>query len=84
MAASGAIVDLPLAAVAALNAVSLPGARMSYALMVQILRDDEAPLIFASLPISAAAITAGLAAYEASMAAGVLAGERAGHVATAA
>ncbi len=78
MAASGAIVDLPLAAVAALNAVALPGAEASYELMSRILTNNEGALIFASLPISAAAITAGLVAFEASLAAGRAADVEAG------
>ena len=73
MAATGVIVDGPLAAVALVNATALPGARMGYELMSQILGQNQAPLILASLPLSAAAIGAGLLAYEASLAAGALA-----------
>lgn len=70
MAATGSIVQAPLAAVAALNATSLAQARLGYALMVKILGDNQAPSIFASLPLSASAITEGLVAYELSIAAG--------------
>lgn len=73
MAATGSIVEVPLAAVALLNGTALPSARAGYALMTRILGDNEAPLIFASLPLSAAAIVEGLAAYELSLAAGRLA-----------
>lgn len=70
MATSGAIVDVPLSAVAALNAVALPSAEASYALMVEVLKSDPSPLIFGSLALSASAIIRGLNAYEATMAAG--------------
>jgi hypothetical protein len=83
VAASGAIVDVPLAAVSALNAVALQSAQASYALMEQILTNNEAPLIFTSLPISAAAITAGLVAFETTLAAAAAANARAGLVAPA-
>lgn len=64
MAASGSIVDVPMLAVATVNSVSIPAAETSYELMTKILKDNEAPLIFASLPISASAIIEGLSAYE--------------------
>lgn len=74
MAATGSIVQGPLAAAALVNAQALPEARMAYELMSQILGDNQSPLILASLPLSAAAIGEGLLAYEASLAAGLLAG----------
>lgn len=74
MAATGLIVEGPLAAAALVNAVALPSARMGYELMSQILGENQAPLILASLPLSAAAIGEGLVAYEASLAAGQLLG----------
>ncbi|GKT01629.1 hypothetical protein AVKW3434_19590 [Acidovorax sp. SUPP3434] len=70
MAASGAIVDAPLSAVAALNAVALPSAEASYTLMVEVLESDPSPLIFGSLALSASAIIRGLNAYEATTVAG--------------
>ncbi len=70
MAASGAIVDVPLSAVAALNAVALPSAEASYALMVEVLKSDPSSLVFGSLALSASAIIRGLNAYEATMVAG--------------
>jgi hypothetical protein len=70
MAATGLIVEGPLAAAALVNAAALPSARMAYELMSQILGENQAPLILASLPLSAAAIGEGLLAYEASLAAG--------------
>ncbi|SDE41815.1 hypothetical protein SAMN05192589_11717 [Paracidovorax valerianellae] len=70
MAASGAIVDKPLSAVAALNAVALPSAEASYALMVEVLQNDASPLIFGSLVLSAGAIIRGLDAYEATVTTG--------------
>jgi hypothetical protein len=72
VAATGSIVEGPLAAVAMLNATALPSAQAGYELMIRILGDNEAPLIFASLGLSGEAIVAGLAAYEASLAAGRL------------
>jgi len=68
VAASGAMIDLPMAAVAAVNGVALPSAKTAYTLMREILQNDAQPLIFASLPLSAAAIVEGLAAYEATLA----------------
>lgn len=73
MTATGLIVQAPLAAVDAVNAVALPSAQAGYELMTQILGDNQAPLILASLPLSAAAIAEGLLAYEASLATGELA-----------
>lgn len=73
MAATGLIVQGPLAAAALVNAAALPGARMAYELMSQMLGQNQAPLILASLPLSAAAIGEGLLAYEASLAAGEVA-----------
>lgn len=78
MAATGSIIDGPLAAVALVNATSLASAEASYALMNRILGDQQSPLILASLPISAAAIGEGLLAYEASLAAGAVAADAAG------
>lgn len=69
MAASGAIVDEPLAAAAALNATALPMAKAGYAFMMDILGNDAAPLIFGSLALSASAITEGLVAYQVTQAA---------------
>ncbi len=77
MAASGMIVERPLTAAALVNAAALPGARMAYGLMRQILDENQSPLILASLPLSAAAIGGGLLAYEASLAAGLVARETA-------
>lgn len=65
MAASGAIVAVPLAAAAATNAVALPGAMLSYQLMKQILDQNQGALAFAEIPVSVAGIVQGLAAYEA-------------------
>jgi len=71
MAATGSIVDAPLAAAAALNAVTIPSAEAGYMFMMEILGNNATPLIFGSLALSAAAITEGLAMYEAtSLAAG--------------
>ena len=71
MAATGSIVDAPLAAAAALNAVAIPSAEAGYMFMMEILGNNATPLIFGSLALSAAAITEGLAMYEAtSLAAG--------------
>ncbi|SFE15976.1 hypothetical protein [Paracidovorax konjaci] len=71
MAATGSIVDAPLAAADALNAVALPRAETSYTLMVQVLQSEQpSPLIFGSLALSASAITQSLALYEATMARG--------------
>jgi hypothetical protein len=72
VAATGAIVQQPLAAAAALNASALPAARAGYQLMVQMLGQNQGALIFASLPLSATAISQGLLAYEACLAAGAL------------
>ena len=74
MAATGSIVEGPLAAVALLNATALPSAQAGYELMSQILGENQAPLIIASLPLSALAIVEGLGAYEASLIAGQIAG----------
>jgi hypothetical protein len=63
--ASGSMIAGAMAAVDTVNAVAIPGAKTSYELMCKILGNNEAPLIFASLPISAAAIVGGLVAYEA-------------------
>lgn len=68
MAASGAIVEGPLAAAAALNAVALPSAEAGYTFMMEILGNNATPLIFASLGLSATAIAEGLAMYQAVMA----------------
>lgn len=65
MAASGTIVDAPLAAVATLNATALPEAEAGYSFMMEILGNNATPLIFASLALSATAITEGLVMYEA-------------------
>lgn len=73
MPATGLIVQGPLAAAEAVNAVALPSAQAGYEFMSQILGDNQAPLILASLPLSAAAIAEGLLAYEASLAAGAAA-----------
>jgi len=73
VAATGSIVDGPLAAAALVNAAALPAARLGYSLMSQILGDNQSPLILASLPLSATAIAEGLLAYEASLVAGQLA-----------
>jgi len=71
MAATGSIVDVPLAAAVALNAVAIPSAEAGYMFMMEILGNNATPLIFGSLALSAAAITEGLAMYEAtSLAAG--------------
>lgn len=59
------MITLALAAVDEVNTVALAGAREAYPLWCRILGDDEAPLIAAALPISAAAIAGGLAAFEA-------------------
>jgi hypothetical protein len=64
MAASGSIVDGPLATVAALNATALPSAEAGYVFMMQILGSNATPLIFGSLALSAAAIAEGLAMYQ--------------------
>lgn len=64
MAATGNMIDVPLARVDEVNTASLTAARTGYVLMSQILGDDQAPLILASLPVSATAIIGGLAAYE--------------------
>lgn len=64
MAASGSIVEKPLAAAAALNATALPEAEAGYILMMEILGNGATPLIFGSLALSAAAIAEGLAMYE--------------------
>ncbi len=64
MAASGSIVEKPLAAVAARNAKSLPMAEAGYVFMMQVLGDHAAPLIFPSLALSAAAVVDGLGTYE--------------------
>jgi hypothetical protein len=69
MAASGAIVDRPLAAAMALNAEMLPMAKAGYAFMAQILGEQATPLIFPSLALSAVAITEGLMAYQITQAA---------------
>ena len=73
MAASGSIVEAPLAAAALVNSTALPSARAAYELMSRILGDNQAPQILASLPLSAAAIGEGLLAYEACLAAGLAA-----------
>lgn len=67
-----------MAAVALVNGVALTSAEASYPLMTQILKDNAFPLIFASLPISAAAIGEGLLAYEATLLNSRLAYERIG------
>ncbi len=68
MAASGSIVDAPLASAAALNATALPQAEMAYELMAQALQSEQpSPVIFGSLAVSASAIVQGLALYEATM-----------------
>ncbi|MEO6278182.1 hypothetical protein [Roseateles sp.] len=77
MAATGSIVEGPLATAALANAVALPSARTAYQLMSQILGDNTAPLILASLPLSATAIGDGLLAYEASLVAGEVASQAA-------
>jgi len=64
VAASGSIVEKPLAAAAALNATALPEAEAGYILMMEILGNGATPLIFGSLALSAAAIAEGLAMYE--------------------
>jgi hypothetical protein len=69
VAATGSIVDTPLAAVAALNAVAIPEAEAGYTFMVQILGNQATPLIFGSLALSATAIVGGLVAYETTTAA---------------
>lgn len=68
MAASGSIVDVPLAAAAALNATALPGAEAGYTFMMEILGNEATPLIFGSLALSAEAIVEGLAMYAATAA----------------
>jgi hypothetical protein len=78
VAASGGIVDAPMAAVALVNSTALPSAAVSYQLMSQILKDNAFPLIFVALPISASAIGEGLLAYEATLANSRLAYERVG------
>lgn len=78
MAATGSMIDGPMAVVETVNSVAIPSAEMAYTLMYQILQDNAAPLIFASLPISAAAIIEGLAAYEATLAGSKLAYGRIG------
>ncbi|RTL24394.1 MAG: hypothetical protein EKK52_01290 [Burkholderiales bacterium] len=70
MAATGALVDGPLAAVALVNAQSLPSAQLAYRLMNQMLGEQQFPLILASLPLSLTAVAEGLLAYEASLALG--------------
>ncbi|MBB1087040.1 hypothetical protein H4F99_00905 [Lysobacter sp. SG-8] len=70
MAATGAIVERPLATAAALNATALPMAEAGYTFMVEILGNDTTPLIVGSLALSATAILEGLAAYEATAALG--------------
>lgn len=67
MAASGSIVEGPLAAAEALNAVALPGAEAGYMFMMEILGNNATPLIFGSLGLSATAIAEGLAMYQATM-----------------
>lgn len=69
MAASGSIVEKPLAAVAARNAKSLPMAEAGYVFMVRVLGDHAVPLIFPSLALSAAAVGEGLDTYESTRAA---------------
>lgn len=78
MAVSGSIIEKSMASVEQVNTVSIQRAETSYELMYKILQDNAAPLIFASLPISAAAIVAGLASYEATLANCRLAYERIG------
>lgn len=70
MAATGALVDGPLAAVALVNAQSLPSAQLAYRLMNQMLGEQQFPLILASLRLSLTAVAEGLLAYEASLALG--------------
>lgn len=67
MAANGSMIEGAMASVELVNTVSITSAKTSYELMCKILQDNAAPLIFASLPISAAAIVAGLASYEATL-----------------
>jgi len=67
-----------MASVEQVNGVSITEAKTSYVLMNKILGDNEAPLIFASLPISTAAITGGLVAYETTLINAQLAYERIG------
>lgn len=69
MAASGSIVETPLAAATALNAVAIPEAEAGYTFMVEILGNQATPLIFGSLALSAVAIVGGLTAYETTVAA---------------
>ena len=64
MAASGSMIEEAMVTVDLVNTASITSAKTSYELMCKILQGNEAPLIFASLPISAAAIVAGLASYE--------------------
>jgi hypothetical protein len=64
MAASGSIIDTPLAAATALNAAMIPQAEAGYLFMIEILGNQVTPLIAGSLALSAAAIVEGLTAYE--------------------
>jgi hypothetical protein len=68
MAATGSIVEIPQAAVAALNAVAIPSAEAGYTFMMEILGSNATPLIFGSLALSVDAIVEGLVAYEATAA----------------
>lgn len=68
MGASGSMISRPLASVEAVNLTALASAQTAYELMRKILGDDQAALIFAALPINAAAIGAGLLAYEQTLA----------------
>lgn len=65
MAATGSIVERPLAAAAALNATALPMAKAGYTFMMEILGSNATPLIFGSLALSTTAIIEGLVAYQA-------------------
>lgn len=67
MTATGSMIDEAMAAVETINAVAVPSAKTAYQLMVEILGNNAQPLIFASLPLSAAAIGEGLAAYQATL-----------------
>ena len=64
MAATGSIVEIPQAAIAALNAIAIPSAEAGYTFMMEILGSNATPLIFGSLALSAGAIVEGLVAYE--------------------
>jgi len=68
MAATGSIVEIHQATVAALNAVAIPSAEAGYTFMMEILGNNATPLIFGSLALSTGAIVEGLVAYEATVA----------------